>query len=97
MMAESQRRKSIALKDKLLIVNDLETGKKTQASICRERDPPKSTVATIWANQARLKNSVEDGASSSRRKRMRGVFHMYMYVYKMYFCVNFQHPFTVNT
>ena len=65
------------LKDKLLIVNDLETGKKMQASICRERDLPKSTIATIWANRSKLKNSVEDGASSSRRKGMRGVFHMY--------------------
>ena len=92
-MAEAQRRKSIALKDKLLIVNDLETGKKTQTSICRKRDLPKSTVATIWANRSKLKNSVEDGASSSRRKRMRGVFHMYI----MYFCVNFQHQFTVNS
>ena len=75
-MAEARRWKSIALKDKLLIVNDLEMGKKMQTSVCRERDLPKSTVATIWANQSKLKNSVEDGASSSRRKRMRGVFHM---------------------
>ena len=85
-MAEAQRRKSIALKDKLLIMNDLETGKKTQASICREQDLPKSTVATIWENRSKLKNSVEDGASSSRRKRMCGVFHMYMYIV-MYFCI----------
>ena len=47
MTAEAWRRKSIALKDKLLIVNDLKTGKNTQTSICRERDLPKSTVATI--------------------------------------------------
>ena len=40
--------------------------KKTHASTCRKRDLPKSTVATIWANGSKLKNSVEDGASSSR-------------------------------
>ena len=73
-MAEA-RRKSIALKDKLSIVNDLETGKKTQASICRERNLSKSTVATIWANRSKLKNSVEDGTSSSSRKRMLGAKH----------------------
>ena len=73
-MAEA-RRKSIALKDKLSIVNYLESAKKTQAMICRERNLSKSTVATIWANRSKLKNSVEDGASSSSRKRMRGAKH----------------------
>ena len=45
-MVEAQRN-SIALKDKLSILNDLETGKKTQVSIYRQKNLSKSTVAMM--------------------------------------------------
>ena len=70
-MAESKR-KSIALKDKLAIVKDIEAGIKTQAAICKDTGLSRSTVATIWANRSKIKDSIEDGKTSSARKRMRG-------------------------
>jgi hypothetical protein len=70
-MAESKR-KSIALKDKLAIIKDIEVGKKSQASICKERNLSRSTVATIWSNRLKLKDSIDCGQAGSSRKRMRG-------------------------
>ena len=70
-MAESKR-KSITLKDKLAIVKGIETGEKNQAEICREKGLSRSTVATIWGNRLKLKNSIEDGETGSLRKRMHG-------------------------
>ena len=70
-MAESKG-KSIALKDKLAIVKDIEAGIKTQAAICKDTGLSRSTVATIWANRSKIKDSIEDGKTSSARKRMRG-------------------------
>ena len=32
----------------------------------------RSTVATIWGNRLKLKNSIEDGKTGSSRKWMRG-------------------------
>ena len=64
-------RKSLALKEKLQIVDDLERKKKTQASICRELGLPKSTVATIWSDRDKIKAAAESGSSSWNRKKLR--------------------------
>ena len=80
-MAEARRRKLIALKDKLLIVNDLEMGTKMRSSICRERDLPKSTVATIWASPSKLKNSVQDGVFFAQKEIVRCIPHVDVYNY----------------
>ena len=49
--------------------------KETKAEICREKGSSRSTVATIWGNRLKLKNSYEDGKTGSSRKRMHGAKH----------------------
>ena len=61
---------SLALKEKLQIVDNLERKKKTQASICRELGLPKSTVTTIWSDRDRIKAAAESGSSSWNRKKL---------------------------
>ena len=69
-------RKSLALKEKLQIVHDLERKKTTQVSICRELlGLPISTVATIWSDRDKIKAAAESDSSSWNRKKLRPAKH----------------------
>ena len=54
---------------------DIERGKKSQADVFKERELPKSTVATIWRNRLKLMDSIEGRKTGSLRKRMHSVKH----------------------
>jgi hypothetical protein len=57
-MAKSSR-KSFTLKEKFEIIRDIENGK-TQNEVCRERNLPKSTVATLWKKRSELRAAFEN-------------------------------------
>jgi hypothetical protein len=66
-MAKSSR-KSFTLKEKFEIIRDIENGK-TQNEVCRERNLPKSTVATLWKKRSELRAAFENKNVNARRLR----------------------------
>lgn len=71
----SNKRKSYTLEDKILFIEMIAGGRKTQAEICNEFNVCHSTLGTILSNKEKILQSYQNNMSCTWRKRSRSSKH----------------------